>query len=147
VWSKDLGFTTVFGFPDELDWVVELFTSLLVQSVAALRREGPKQDRWGRSRTTRFRRSFLVAFAVRISERLRAILDDAVETASAETGGAVVPILARRDDEAAAAAAAAFPGAGSLMPSVSDDEGWFAGTMFGDRADISVRDELTPRSA
>jgi hypothetical protein len=33
------------------------------------------------------------------------------------------------------------------MPSVSDDEGWFAGTMFGDRADISVRDELTPRSA
>ena len=45
VWSKDLGFTTVFGFPDELDWVEERFTSLLVQSVAALRREGPKQDR------------------------------------------------------------------------------------------------------
>ncbi|MGH8302569.1 MAG: DUF2786 domain-containing protein, partial [Steroidobacteraceae bacterium] len=55
VWSKGLGFSTAFGFADELDAVEELFTSLLVQAAVALRRAGSKFDRDGRSRTTRFR--------------------------------------------------------------------------------------------
>ena len=63
VWTKDMGFATVFAFADELDAIEELFTSLLVQATAALQREGPKHDHLGRSRTTRFRRSFLVSFA------------------------------------------------------------------------------------
>ena len=94
VWSKTEGFTTVFGFFDELDAVDELFTSLLVQATAALRRAGSKSDGYGRSRTTRFRRSFLVAFAVRIGQRLRETVDATVESAVAETGTALVPILA-----------------------------------------------------
>lgn len=73
VWTKHAGFSTVFGFPDEIGIVEELFTSLLVQSSAALRREGSKQDRFGRSRTTRFRRAFLHAFAQRVASRLRAV--------------------------------------------------------------------------
>ncbi len=147
VWSKNMGFTTVFGFADELDAVEELFTSLLVQAVAALRREGSKQDRWGRSRTTRFRRSFLVAFAVRIGDRLQATVDATVEAASADAGHALVPLLSARSDATTAAAEAAFPEAHSFAPSATDSEGWFAGTVFGDLADLSVRDELAPRSA
>jgi hypothetical protein len=63
VWAKPFRHCTVIGFPDELDAVEELFTSLLVQAEHALIREGSKQDRYGRSRTKQFRRSFLVAFA------------------------------------------------------------------------------------
>ncbi len=53
VWSRELGFTTVFGFAGELDAVEELFTSLLIQATVALGREGSKVDHLGRSRTTR----------------------------------------------------------------------------------------------
>ncbi|MFN8034445.1 MAG: DUF2786 domain-containing protein [Acidimicrobiia bacterium] len=142
VWSKGLGFSTVFGFADELDGVEELFTSLLVQSAAALRREGSKQDRSGRSRTRRYRKSFLVAFALRIGDRLQATVDATVEATDAECGQALVPILAARDERAAAAAAAAFPRATSFTPTASDHEGWIAGGVFGSLADLSLRGEL-----
>jgi len=138
VWSKGLGFTTAFGFADELDAVEELFTSLLVQAAVALRREGSKLDRDGRSRTTRFRRSFLVAYGVRIGRRLRETVVATVTAADAETSVALVPILAERDAAAKRAASAAFPEAGLVSPSASDGEGWYAGTLFGDRADLGI---------
>jgi Protein of unknown function (DUF2786) len=147
VWSKNLGFSTLFGFASDLDAVEELFTSLLVQATAALRREGSKHDRAGRSRTTRFRRSFLVAFAVRIGQRLREAVDATVDAVSDESGTALVPILASRDEAVQAAAEAAFPQAGAFSPAASDGEGWYAGTLFGDRADLALGAELTRRSA
>lgn len=143
VWSRGLGFSTVFGFDDELGAVEELFTSLLVQASSALRREGPKQDWLGRSRTKRFRRSFLVAFAIRISDRLHDAVDAAVRTASAQTGTALVPILAARQDATAAAAQAVFPELGSFAPAASDEEGWHAGTLLGEQADLAVGPGLT----
>ena len=94
VWSQALGFATVFGYAGELDAVEELFTSLLLQATAALQREGSKYDHRGQSRTAQFRRSFLVAFAYRIGLRLRTAVDETVEAATAETGTALVPILA-----------------------------------------------------
>ena len=127
-----------FGFADELDAVEELYTSLLVQATVALRREGSKLDGAGRSRTTRFRRSFLVAFASRIGRRLRDTVAATVTAAAAETATALVPILADRDAAADQAAAAVFPETGSVSPSVSDGEGWYAGTLFGDMADIGA---------
>jgi hypothetical protein len=138
VWSKGLGFTTVFGFADELDAVEELFTSLLVQATVALRREGSKQDRHGRSRTTRFRRSFLVAFGVRIGRRLRETVAATVTAADAESSVALVPILAERDAAAKRVASAVFPEVGLVSPSASDGEGWYAGTLFGDLADLGI---------
>ncbi len=138
VWSRPLASSTVFGFADELDGVEELFTSLLVQASAALRREGSKRDGHGRSRTTRFRRSFLVAFAVRIGHRLEETVDATVASASAETGVALVPVLAARRDATDAAAAAAFPEVGSFAAPATDAEGWYAGTLFGDHADLAV---------
>lgn len=138
VWSKGLGFTTAFGFADELDAIEELFTSLLVQAMVALRREGSKVDRDGRSRTTRFRRSFLVAFGVRIGRRLRETVGATVTAAAAETSVALVPILAERDAAVKRAASAAFPEAGLVSPAASDGEGWYAGTLFGELADLGI---------
>ncbi|MFZ6004431.1 MAG: DUF2786 domain-containing protein [Actinomycetota bacterium] len=146
IWSRDFGFTTVFGFPGDLDAVEELYTSLLVQATIALRRAGSKQDHHGRSRTTRFRRSFLVAFAVRIAHRLTETVAATVDAASEESGMALEPMLAARDEAAAAAAEEAFPQAGSFAPRASDREGWLAGTVFGDQADLSIGPELTPRA-
>lgn len=138
VWSKGLGFATVFGFAGELAAVEELYTSLLVQAAGALRREGAKHDPSGRSRTKRFRRSFLVAFAVRISDRLRATVDTAVEAAGAEVGTALVPLLAERDARTGEAVEEAFPTVATFSPSATDREGWYAGTAFGDRADLGT---------
>lgn len=147
VWSKDMGFSTVFAFADELDIIEDLFTSLLVQATAALRREGSKQDRLGRSRTTRFRRSFLVAFANRIGHRLQEATDAAVATAEAETGRSLVPVLASRATAAEEAAVRSFPRLGTFAASATDREGWHAGTLFGDRADLGVGAPVSERAA
>lgn len=138
VWSRHLGFTTALGYAEELDAVEELFTSLLVQAGNALQREGSKHDRQGRSRTTRFRRSFLVAFAARIGARLRRTVEATVSAAGSETGAALVPLLADRDAATARAAQTMFPELDTFAPAATDGEGWHAGTLFGDIADIGI---------
>lgn len=138
IWSRGLGFSTVFGFPDDLGAVEELFTSLLVQATLRLRAEGSKLDRTGRSRTTRFRRSFLVAFGVRIGRRLRETVAATVRAVDSETSVALVPILTARDNAVKQAVSDAFPEADTFSPSASDGEGWYAGTLFGDVADLGT---------
>jgi hypothetical protein len=70
IWHKELGMSTVVGFPADLDAVELLFTSLLVQANGAMVRQGAKRDAHGRSRTRAFRQSFLIAYTVHIGERL-----------------------------------------------------------------------------
>jgi hypothetical protein len=147
VWSKEFGFSTVFGFASELDSVEELFTSLLVQATSALNRAGSKRDAYGRSRTTRFRRSFLVAFGVRIGERLRETVGATIGAITVEMGTALVPVLAARSQATEQAAAQAFPRQRRFSPSVGDHEGWHAGKRCADHADLSVGRPLTRRSA
>ena len=91
VWSKDLGLVTVIGFPADLDAVELLFTSLLVQANTAMLRSGGKRDGAGRSRTRAFRQSFLLAYAVRIGERLSEAADHAEQAAVAEQRAAARP--------------------------------------------------------
>jgi hypothetical protein len=136
VWSKYEHCSTVFGFADELDAVEELFTSLLVQATGGLLRAGSKRDGYGRSRTKRFRRAFLLAFAMRIGERLRAVVDATFEDASKITGTDLVPILDRRREATEAAARAAFPFTSRMSTSVSDGEGWRAGSAFASQVDL-----------
>jgi hypothetical protein len=138
VWTKALGSATVFGFPVELDIIEELFTSLLVQATAAMQREGSKEDAYGRSRTKAFRRSFLLAYADRVAERLRHSVEDTVTTVAAETGTDLVPLLAARDEAVAARMEDVFPRLRSTSTSISDAEGVIAGRLAADRADLSA---------
>ena len=147
VWCKDEGFTAVFGFAGELEAVEELFTSLLVQATAALRRAGSKYDCFGRSRTTSFRRSFLVAFALRIGQRLRETVAATVEAAAADAGTSLVPLLTAQTEAIAAAAKSVFPHVKGFRPAATDGEGWYAGRVFGDCADLSTKRKLTLRTA
>ncbi|WP_432828926.1 DUF2786 domain-containing protein [Dactylosporangium sp. CA-092794] len=133
VWSPDYGFTTVFGFDADIDAVDLLYTSLLVQAGRAMARDEPPGGKAGRARLKAFRQSFLVAYAVRIGERLgraaEAALDAAPEAAD------LLPVLRSRDEQVRETMQRVFPrtvrGRGSRVDS---REGWESGREAADRA-------------
>jgi hypothetical protein len=156
VWSKELGLVTVIGFPADLDAVELLFTSLLVQANTAMLRTGGKRDGAGRNRTRAFRQSFLLAYAVRIGERLSEAADHAEREAVAEqraaatpaggaandiaarTGTDLVPFLAARHQAVDDAVDEMFGGALTRSRSVraTDAEGWTSGRAAADLASL-----------
>ncbi|CAN5860232.1 DUF2786 domain-containing protein [soil metagenome] len=137
VWSRGLGFATVFGCEDDLELTEELFTSLLLQATSALQREGSKRDRDGRSRTASYRRSFLAAFSARISQRLRDVVDLTISTVEAETGSSVLAVLDARESAVAAAVDEVFSGLKRMSITAGDREGWLAGTRLADEIDLA----------
>ncbi|MCO6004792.1 DUF2786 domain-containing protein [Actinoallomurus purpureus] len=138
VWTRSLGFSTVLGFPSDVDAVELLFTSLLVQATSALVHEG---GRGRRSRTRAFRRSFLVSYAVRVGERLAEATGTAERQAAAETPGTgLLPVLAARDQAVDDAMKAMFPKlTGRRIAAATDREGWLSGQAAADRADLGTR--------
>ncbi|GAA2412921.1 DUF2786 domain-containing protein [Actinomadura vinacea] len=140
VWHRELGFSTVLGFPADLAAVEMLFTSLLVQATTAMVRAGPRRDAAGRSRTRSFRHAFLNAYASRIGERLR----EAAGRAAADTGGDdLLPVLAARDRAVDDVVATLFPNlTKGRARSVSNHEGWAAGRAAADLASLNARSEV-----
>jgi hypothetical protein len=141
VWHRELGFSTVLGFPADLAAVEMMFTSLLVQSTSAMVHAGPRRDALGRSRTRSFRHAFLNAYAARIGERLR----EAADRAAAGAGGKdLLPVLAARDRAVDEAVDTMFPNlAKGRAGSVSNYEGWLAGRAAADLASLNGRLEVT----
>jgi hypothetical protein len=133
VWSPDLGFTTVFGFDSDIDVVDLLYTSLLVQAGRAMARTEPPGGKAGRARLKAFRQSFLVAYAVRIGERLARATELALEEAAAASD--LLPVLRSRDEQVRETMAKVFPrtvrGRGSRVDS---REGWESGRDAADQA-------------
>ncbi|MEU8218085.1 DUF2786 domain-containing protein [Micromonospora taraxaci] len=150
VWSDDLGFTTVLGWPADLVAVELLYTSLLVQATAAMLR-GRAERRPGSGRRTKvWDESFLNAFALRIGERLRTATEaatDAADQATAETAGAerLLPVLAARGEAVRERLDTLFPGVTRHRLSVRDAEGWSSGTSAADRASLDVGGGRKPR--
>jgi Protein of unknown function (DUF2786) len=158
VWSRELGLVTVIGFPADLDAVELLFTSLLVQADTAMLRTGGKRDGAGRSRTRAFRQSFLLAYAVRVGERLSGAADQAEQAAVAEQRAAaagpagdgarndvaarqgtdLVPFLAARHQAVDDAVDEMFGSALTRSRSVraTDAEGWTSGRAAADLASL-----------
>ena len=150
VWSDDLGFATVLGWPADLVAVELLYTSLLVQATAAMLR-GRAERRPGSGRRTKvWDESFLNAFALRIGERLRTATEaatDAADRAAAETAGAerLLPVLAARGEAVRERLDTLFPGVTRHRLSVRDAEGWSSGTSAADRASLDVGGGRRPR--
>lgn len=143
VWSKDLGHVTLIGHSEDLDAVETLFTSLLVQATTAMAQHGKQTDAYGRSRTAAFRRSFLMAFALRIRERLHQVADAEVaavaEQRGESAGAELVPLLEERRDAVDDAVDEHFPHLRASRPTtVSDGEGWFSGQAAADRASLGA---------
>jgi hypothetical protein len=146
-WSGSLGFATVFGHEPDLDSVELLYTSLLVQAARAIAAAGPQVDRWGRSTTRSFRKSFYVAYATRIGQRLRESTA-AAEAAGAEAhGAALLPVLAGRDRAVDDAFREAFPTTERYRVSATNGAGWVAGTTAADQARLNPSPEVERRAA
>jgi hypothetical protein len=136
MWTSSLGFCSVFGVDSDLRVVEMLFTSLLVQAVAAMRRAGSQVDARGRSRTRSFRQAFLVAFAGRIGERLDEANRAAEARAIEEIGDAFLPVLVSRVEAAERACDEAFPDATARPVSAANIAGLIAGRAAADAATI-----------
>ena len=134
----------VFGFTPDLDAVELLYTSLLVQATRAVLALGSVTDGSGRSRTRSFRRSFLLGFASRISERLREAVETAADDVAAETGLALVPVLADRSALIDEAVRKAFPHLSPDRTRVSNGNGFVQGRAAGDRAAVGGRPLARP---
>lgn len=148
VWSGSLGFSTVFGHEAELEGVELLYTSLLVQATRAVASAGSQVDLWGRSSTRSFRKSFYVAYATRIGQRLRDSTAAAREEGTAAHGAALVPVLAARDRAVDEAFEAAYPATEARSLSVTNGAGWRAGTTAADQARLNPAPEIErPRAS
>jgi hypothetical protein len=129
VWSPEFGFSTVFGFDADIEAVELLYTSLLVQANRAMVRDEPAK---GKARIKAFRRSFLVAYAVRIGERLAAATRHEIEQHTD-----LRPVLRNRDLQVREAMDRAFPhtvrARGRRVDSL---EGWESGRAAADEAQL-----------
>lgn len=130
VWSPELAFSTIFGFDADIDAVELLYTSLLVQANRAMVRDEPAK---GKARIKAFRRSFLVAYAARIGERL-----DRATRHEIGRHGDLLPVLRGRDLQVREAVSRAFPrtvrARGSRIDSL---EGWESGRAAADEANLA----------
>jgi hypothetical protein len=136
VWSAEHGFSTVFGFADEIEAVELLYTSLLVQGSAAMVREGSaRHDTPARTKT--FRQSFMHAYAVHVGDRLR---DEArrAEAAAAESSDRLLPVLASRDKAVRDQVERVFPRMEARGRSirVDNEQGWHRGRTFAGTAQL-----------
>jgi hypothetical protein len=143
VWAPHIGLATVMGFPVDLQLTDVLFTSLLVQATRASA-AATSVDR--RLRTASFRRAFLVAFAVRIGERLERTRRATAVEAEQTYGSSLAPVLASRQAAVEEAMAEAFPNTSTTRRRSVDAAGWHAGRAAADVAHLGIGDPITERS-
>ncbi|WP_157074841.1 hypothetical protein [Janibacter limosus] len=117
---------------------------------STMAQHGTRTDARGRSHTAAFRRSFLAAFAHRISERLSEVADAEVATVVGErrvsdsgseslsgSGVELVPLLEERREAVDDAVDQHFPYLRMKRASaVTDGEGWISGRAAVDRASL-----------
>ena len=140
VWMKRFGFTTVVGFPADLDSTELLFTSLLVQATRAMTQAKPSTDRFGRNTTRSFRQSFLTAYALRIGERLSVTAETVDREMTASAGAAqLLPVLAAREDAVRDVFEKQFPELTHHAATVNNRHGWASGRAAADQASLHGR--------
>ena len=135
VWSPGAGFSTLMGFPVEVQLTDMLFTSLLVQATQS---SAAATAHDSRLRTASFRRAFLVAFATRVAERLEAARAVVAAEAEQQYGSSLAPVLATRRDTVERAYTEAFPSVTTMRQRSYNSMGWHAGRTAAERADIGA---------
>jgi hypothetical protein len=145
VWDGANALSTVVGFASDVASTEMLFTSLLVQSQAALGAEGAKAGPGSRARSRNFRSSFLLSFSRRIDQRLAEITASVEQEAEAEadagTGESLLPVLASRDHAVQDTVAELFGALNSSAVRAGDDAaGWARGHLAADLATLNAAD-------
>jgi hypothetical protein len=135
VWSQWCGFSTLIGFPVDLQLTDVLFTSLLVQATHSSNL-ATSRDR--SLSTPSFKRAFLVSYAERISERLHEAHAHTNAAAEQHYGSALAPVLASKQEAVDAAFHKAFPEVTYARQRSYNAAGWWAGRAAADRADLGA---------
>jgi len=141
VFHQRFAMSSVVGFADDLNATETLFTSLLVQAQVAMHAAATSAPPGTRTRSRSFRAAFLMAYAERVAERLDEINTYVVADAEAESGQAILPVLAARSSLVDATVADNF---GQLTSTAvrggHDPAGWTSGHMAADRAQLNFGD-------
>jgi hypothetical protein len=140
--AQGCDFSVVVGAAHDIEAVELLVTSLLVQADAAMLRHSRQTS--GHARIRSFRQSFLLAYAARIGERLRAATRDAVD---ARGDGRLLPALLDHDTKVEAAFDAMVPHRAATGPAATSADGWAAGTVAADLARLDANAKLTSAPA
>jgi hypothetical protein len=137
VTHQGLGLVSVVGFAGDVAATEVLFTSLLVQSHAAMLAEAANAPSGAHTRGRAFRSAFLFAYARRIDKRLVEV-NETVEAEAADSPGSdLLPALAARAEVIDEAIAATFgPLTTSRARRLYDRLGWDRGVLAADRAQI-----------
>ena len=133
VWNKPCGMVTVIGTPVDVDQVELLFTSMLIQATRAMAEAGARRT-GAFERSASFRRSFLMAYALRIGERLQESSEAAVES----YGTDLVPVLKRQEEAVHAEYERLFPRTRTARAGSYNGAGWEAGRAAADRATFTA---------
>ncbi len=134
-----LGFVTLFGFDSDLHIVMLLFTSLLSQATSAMvAAERVVAKKSPTNKTRSFRQSFLVAYAVRIGQRLREAAARSQAEAAADLGDTFLPVLASKEESVDKRTNEAFPKVVRRTQRVSNAAGWEAGKLAADQAQLGA---------
>jgi hypothetical protein len=138
--TEQLGFTTVAGTARDLDAVELLSTSLMVQANTALLAAGRAAPARGSPRTPSYRRSFLLAYATRIGERLTEADGTVSAAVSGSTvGAALVPALRDHAERVQATLTEMFPETVIRSRTASNWTGWVAGRAAAELARLDGR--------
>jgi hypothetical protein len=135
---EKLGFIALIGADIDLEITELLSTSLLLQATRAMVAAGAGVDT--RSRT--YRQSFLLAYATRIGQRLRAAAEESDDHTADDR---LLPVLADREKAVSELFEELHPATVKKSYTVGSAAGWEAGTAAADQADIGLnRPNLTP---
>ncbi|MBB5893006.1 DUF2786 domain-containing protein [Kutzneria kofuensis] len=135
---EKIGFIALIGADLDLEITELLSTSLLLQATRAMVAAGAGVDT--RSRT--YRQSFLLAYATRIGQRLRAAAEESDDHTADDR---LLPVLADREQAVEELFEELYPTTVKKSYTVGSAAGWEAGTAAADQADIGLnRQKLTP---
>jgi hypothetical protein len=132
--SSGLEMVSLVGHPADLATVEVLVTSLLLQAHQAMLAAGTTSVAGGRARTAKFRRSFLLAYADRIGERLEAAAATAADDISDDR---LLPALTDRASAVNNTVQEVFGPLEHTTMSINDAAGWRAGRAAADTASLT----------
>lgn len=130
VLMNEYDIAVLVGTPTDVDQTELLFTSLLIQATRAMAEAGHRGGAGSPDRSSTYRRSFLLAYAARVGERLR----EADRSTAATYGTDLVPLLQREADAVTAEFERQFPMVRQGGSTSVDVRGWDAGRAAADRA-------------
>lgn len=145
VYHPRYAMSSIVGFASDVAATEALFTSLLVQSHAALRSEAAKAPPGSRARSRSFRSSFLLSFVARIDERLREVTAHVESVATSAQGAALLPALVDRENAVEDSVTEQFGTLeGVAVRAGSDAAGWARGRIAADQAHLNAGDVSAP---